>query len=207
MIIKLDDKGLITREPGVPRSVRVAVPRGEIPQLDDNEEDVAVVARLVNRRASGPVRLYTLQVALLAGPMSEKFAGKTISRTIQIRGDQTLENLHRVIFDAFGRFDEHFYEFQFGKGPHDPKGKRYVLPEMLEQERADRTITGDVTQTTIDSLDLKVDQPFGYWFDYGDDWWHQVDVQAIDENVPRGKYPKVIKRVGKNPPQYMDEED
>ena len=94
-----------------------------------------------------------------------------------------------------------------GKGPHDPKGKRYVLPEMLDQERTDRTIAGDVTQTTIDSLDLKVDQPFGYWFVYGYDWWHQVDVQAIDEKVPRGKYPKVIKRVGKNPPQYMDEED
>jgi len=151
--------------------------------------------------------LVTAQVALLAGPMSETFAGKTISRTIQIRGDQTLENLHRVIFDAFGRFDEHFYEFQFGKGPHDPKGKRYVLPEMLDPERADRTIAGDVTQTTIDSLGLKVDQPFGYWFDYGDDWWHQVDVQAIDAKVPRAKYPKVIKRIGKSPPQYMDEED
>jgi DNA-binding Lrp family transcriptional regulator len=207
MIVKLEEKGLITREPGAARSVRVAVPRGEIPQLDDNEEDVVVVARPVNRHASGPVRLYTLQVALLADPMSEKFADKTISRTIQIRGDQTLENLHRVIFDAFGRFDEHFYEFQFGNGPHDPKGKRYVLPEMLEQGCGDRTIAGDVTQTTIESLHLKVDQPFGYWFDYGDDWWHQVDVQAIDENVPRGKYPKVIKRVGKNPPQYMDEED
>ncbi len=207
MIVKLEEKGLITREPGVPRSIRLTVPRGEIPELNDDEEDVAVVARPVNQDAAGPARLYTLQVALIDGPVSEKFAGKEISRTIQIRGDQTLEDLHQAIFKAYDRFDEHFYEFQFGKGPHDPNGKRYVLPEMLKQERGDRTIAGDVTQTTIDSLVLKVDQLFGYWFDYGDDWWHQIDVQAIDEKVPRGKYPKVIKRVGKSPPQYMAEED
>ena len=39
MIVKLEEKGLITREPGVARSVRVAVPSSEIPQLDDDEED------------------------------------------------------------------------------------------------------------------------------------------------------------------------
>ena len=35
MILKLDEKGLITREPGVARSIRVTVPDTEIPPLDD----------------------------------------------------------------------------------------------------------------------------------------------------------------------------
>jgi len=205
MIVKLEEKGLITREPGVPRSVRVAVPRSEIPELDDDQEDVAVAPGPVKRDATGSARLYTLRVFLIGGPLSEKYEGKEISRTIQIRGDQTLAHLHGAIFDAYDRFDEHFYEFQFGKGPHDPKGKRYVLPEMFAEERGEPTIAGDVTQTTIDSLGLAVDQPFGYWFDYGDDWWHQINVVAIVEKVPKGKYPKVTKRVGKSPPQYMDE--
>ena len=52
-------------------------------------------------------------------------------------------------------------------------------------------------------LGLKVDEVFGYWFDFGDDWWHQVNVVAI-EQAERGKYPKVIKRMGKSPPQYVD---
>ncbi len=151
-------------------------------------------------------KLYTLKVFLFGGPMSEKFGGKEISRTIQIRGDQTLEALHGAIFTAYDRWDEHFYEFQFGKGPHDPKGKRYVLPEMLTQEGDEPNIAGEVARTTIDSLELEVDQPFGYWFDYGDDWWHQINVVAIDDNVPKGKYPRVTKRVGKSPPQYTDEE-
>ena len=39
MIVKLEEKGLIAREPGVPRSVRVTVPRGEIPELEDEEDE------------------------------------------------------------------------------------------------------------------------------------------------------------------------
>ena len=75
-------------------------------------------------------RLYTLEVFIIGGPVTEKFAKQNpvISRTIQICGDQTLEDLHHAIFDAFDRFDDHMYEFQFGKGPMDPKAPRYVLP-------------------------------------------------------------------------------
>jgi hypothetical protein len=147
---------------------------------------------------------------LLSGPITEKFAKKNpvVSRTIQIRGDQTLEDLHHAIFDAFGRFDEHMYEFQFGKGPMDPKARRYVLPSAFEgQGGEDNPPAGTVDQTTIESLGLKVGDRFGYWFDFGDDWWHQINVEAVEDNVPRGKFPKVTKRVGKSPPQYADEDE
>jgi len=30
---------------------------------------------------------------------------------------------------------------------------------------------------------------------------------SIQSEVPKGKYPHVIERVGKNPPQYWSEED
>jgi hypothetical protein len=35
MIIKLDELGLITREPGVARSIRIAIPASDIPELED----------------------------------------------------------------------------------------------------------------------------------------------------------------------------
>lgn len=38
MIVKLEELGLITREPGVPRSVRVTLPASEIPDLEDEED-------------------------------------------------------------------------------------------------------------------------------------------------------------------------
>jgi hypothetical protein len=83
--------------------------------------------------------------------------------------------LHHAIFDAYGGWNEHMHEFRFAKGPMDPKTRRYVLPNALEiQKEQPNPPIGRVDQTTIDSLDLKVGDRFGYWFDFGDDWWHHV---------------------------------
>jgi tetratricopeptide (TPR) repeat protein len=122
-----------------------------------------------------------------------------------MRGDQTLQDLHHAIFDSFGRHEEQMYEFQFGKGPMDPKGPRYVLPGAFEVSVEDGApAAGRVDQATLDSLDLDVGRSFTYWFDFGDDWWHQVNVNALEDKRLKGKYPKVTKRVGENPPQYAD---
>ncbi len=152
-------------------------------------------------------KLFTLQVSVISGPIKKSFAKKNrvISRTIQIRSDQTLTQFHDAIFDAFNRFDEHMYEFQFGgKTTMDPKAKRYVLPLELEDPFGDSAAAGVVTETTVGSLGLKVGSVFAYWFDFGDDWWHQINVVAIDNEIPPGKYPKVIAREGQSPPQYPD---
>ncbi len=159
-----------------------------------------------NEDRSG-VPLYTLEVCIISGPMTNAFAKKNrvVSRTIQIRGDQTLQKLHQAIFHAFDREEEHMYEFQIGgKGPMDPKANQYVLPMAMDDPFGERKPAGDVTRTTIASLGLKVKSAFGYWFDFGDDWWHQIDVVAIEERAERGKYPRVTGRVGESPPQYVD---
>lgn len=152
-------------------------------------------------------RLFTLEACITSGPMTEKFVkkNKVLSRTIQIRGAQTLEVLHYAIFGAFGREDEHMYEFQVGgKGPMDPKAKKYVLPMAMGDTLAEKETGGDVTCTPIGSLGLKVGDAFGYWFDFGDDWWHQINVLAIEDKVPRGVFPRVTKSVGESPSQYID---
>jgi hypothetical protein len=154
---------------------------------------------------AGPPRVYTLDVSLMSGPITKAFAKKnrSVVRTIEVRGDQTLEDLHEAIFDAFDRDDPHMYEFQFGKGPMDPKGPRYVMPEAGD-DGFGSPVAGFTTETTIDDLGLRVDQHFGYWFDFGDDWHHQIDVAAIREGPAKGKFPRVTKRVGESPPQYID---
>ena len=156
------------------------------------------------------VRVYILDVFLIGGPMTDKFVKKNpvVSRTIHIRGDQTLEHLHQAIFDAFGRWEEHMFEFQFGKGPMDPKARRYVLPGAFKVEATwDNPPKGRVANRTIGELGLKVGDRFGYWFDFGDDWWHQINVEAVEKKAPKGKFPKVTKKVGKSPPQYADEDE
>ena len=44
-------------------------------------------------------------------------------------------------------------------------------------------------------------------FDFGDNWWHQIHVTAVEQPVPDGTFPRVTKRVGRSPPQYPDDED
>ena len=63
---------------------------------------------------------------------------------------------------------------------------------------------GDVSRTTISSLKLKVGESFCYWFDFGDDWWHQINVLSIKEEIPTGEHPRLINQIGESPPQYPD---
>ncbi|OQY58703.1 MAG: hypothetical protein B6245_10565 [Desulfobacteraceae bacterium 4572_88] len=137
--------------------------------------------------------LYTFEVFLISGPMDDEFIDKNpvISRTMEIRGTHTLEDLHNAIFRAFDREEEHMYEFQIGgDGPNDPKAECY------ESNQTD-------TATTIELLGIKEGDIFGYWFDFGDDWWHQINLISVSKDVPKGKkYPKITKKVGKSPPQY-----
>jgi hypothetical protein len=65
-------------------------------------------------------------------------------------------------------------------------------------------VAGLATETTIDDLKLKVGKQFGYWFDFGDDWQHQIGVEKIADEVPKGKFPRITNRVGESPPQYID---
>jgi hypothetical protein len=162
---------------------------------------------------TGKAKLYTLDVYLTEGPMTEAFMkeNKIVMRSILIRGDQTLHDLHETIFKAFDREEEHLYQFQVGgEGPMDPKARHYELREPGdEDEYEDGRPPMDSQTARLDELGLKVGRPFGYWFDFGDDWWHQINVEEISEPVPRTSYPKVVMRVGASPPQYVgwQEED
>ena len=154
-------------------------------------------------------RFYMLDVSLLGGPITQAFAksNSTVFRTIEICGGQTLADLHDCIFEAFDRHDQHMYEFQVGgKRPMDPKARRYGLSMAMEDAFGGK-MAGDVERTTLDSLGLEDGDVFGYWFDFGDDWWHQVSVISVDDDIPPGKYPRVIDREGDSPPQYADFED
>jgi hypothetical protein len=208
MVKTLEKRGLILRHPGQARSLQILVPEDEIPPWN-NRKQVTSSARsndkpshAVVAPAAPPANLYVLSVFLQGGPVSKKFAKKECSRVIEIRGDQTLEDLHHAIFQAFDRWDEHLYQFQFGKRPFDPTGPNYGVPSPHESEKAE----GDARTTKLDALKLKPNRVFGYWFDFGDDWFHQIQVERIEQAIPTVTYPRIIKRVGKSPPQYDDED-
>ena len=147
--------------------------------------------------------LYTLQVFLVGGPVPEDFGAQVISRTIQIRGDQTLHDLHRAIFKAYDRWGHHLYEFNVGKSPRD-RSRLYVFSGGFGPIKVS---CGDPEVTTIDSLGLQEGQHFGYIFDMGDYWPHELEVKAIEQGPLKGNYPTLIEKVGPSPPQYADVEE
>jgi len=207
MMKTLEKKGLVMRHPGRSRSLQILVPEVEIPPWNQHKSTKSskrpgdLRSHIAATSAPLPANLYVLAVFLTGGPVSEKFANQVVCRDIEIRGDQSLEHLHQTIFEAFDRFEEHLYEFQFGKRPFDPDGPNYGIPDPDEYRKG----YGDARTTTLDDLDLKPNRMFGYLFDFGDDWFHQIQVKRIEQASLTVTYPRVIKRVGKSPPQYAEE--
>ncbi|MGB7413428.1 MAG: plasmid pRiA4b ORF-3 family protein [Thermosynechococcaceae cyanobacterium] len=208
MVWLLSVNGFMVDVRTMPREVQeIALAKGLIPYipgeseaLEESAEPAEPVTHLPT--AAALKSIYTLEVFLMNGPVTEAFVAKNpeISRIIEIKGSHTLADLHRILFKAFDREEEHLYEFQVGgSGPQDPKAKRYGLKQSL-----DEGLAGEVSTTKIASLGLSVDQRFGYWFDFGDDWWHQVNVVSISDPAPKKKYPRIISRVGNSPPQYAE---
>jgi len=164
-------------------------------------------AKGASSEAADGARIYTLEVVLLEGIITKTFhqANPVVSRTIVMRGDQTLEHFHYAIEDAFDRDDEHLYEFQFGKRPMDRNGDRYVRFDDFGDDYDEPT--GTANKVRLDDLELKTRRRFFYWFDFGDSWWHSVKVVSIKVEAPEGRYPRVVARVGASPPQYLSEDE
>ena len=143
-----------------------------------------------NGGGKGGVRLYTLEVVLAEGPVSEEFLEQNpdVSRTIEIRGDQTLEDLHEAALAAFDRTDDQLFTFYLGAG-RKADGKPLVPAE------------------SVGSLNLRVGRRLRYHFDLDDDWTHDVKVTAVGDPVAGVDYPRVTRRVGESPPQYDGKAD
>lgn len=207
MVKQLERKGLISRQPGLPRTLQVLVPEEQIPQWNNRKSAQGPKRRAKSSggppalHTSIPANLYVLSMYLMSGPVSKKFASKVVSRVIEIRGDQTLEDLHQAIFLAYDRWEHHMYEFQLGKRPYDPDGPNYGVPDPSSGKKG----RADARTTRLDDLHLKPGRAFGYWFDFGDDWYHQVAVERIEQAIPTVIYPRVVRRIGKSPPQYSEE--
>ena len=63
---------------------------------------------------------------------------KSIWRKIAMRGNQTLDDLHEAIFDAFDRYDEHLYSFYF-----PPPGTKKLVMSKVRDYRGVQ-LSGDV---------------------------------------------------------------
>ena len=152
------------------------------------------------------MNIYRLKVTLLGGPPRAK---ERVWRTIDIKGNQTLDQLHKAIFKAFDRFDEHLYSFYMTTNRRDAT-QEYASPYLFEDnDFPSGGIPGRARNAKLDKLELRAQKKFYYMFDYGDDWEHVVQVLSVRDEEPVGRYPRISERHGESPPQYpeLDEDD
>jgi hypothetical protein len=149
-------------------------------------------------------RILTLKVALKNRT--------SIWRRIAIRSDQSLEQLHDAIFDAFDRDDEHLYSFYLPQPGSRGEARirtaaEYTHPACVEDAGPFGSNARNAAKTCLVDLILTKGQKFDYLFDFGDDWWHDITVEVTDGESDGGKYPRIVERKGESPPQYPSDDD
>jgi hypothetical protein len=137
---------------------------------------------------------------------------RRISRTIAMRGDQTLDDLHEAIFVAFDRFDEHLYSFYFPRARRrrgtGPEPMESTAPQLLDDPWPLMTRRRfNAAASRLDRLRLAPGQTFEYLFDFGDCWWHEGAVVAVNRSDPAVKYPEIRASRGASPPQYPQDDE
>ncbi len=121
---------------------------------------------------------------------------KRVWRRIEVRGDQTLHDLHRAIQAAFDWDDDHLYSF-FLSGKAWDNASGYTSPYGGEGGRP-------ATRDPLEGLPLREGQQFLYIFDFGDELRHIVTLEAIVPGgvEPGAGYPRIVEGRGDAPPQY-----
>jgi hypothetical protein len=150
------------------------------------------------------MRIYQFRVSIIGIPK--------LYRIIEASEDCTFDDFHDAIFQAFDRYDDHLYSFFITR--KDTKNTRsiYDAPEITHPlDTEDFMGFGKKKQSTsktrIGDVNLNENDVFYYLFDFGDDWWHRIRVQSINETTSKKKHIKLIKSVGESPPQYPDYDD
>lgn len=125
----------------------------------------------------------------------------SIWREVFVPSDIRLDRLHQVIQIAMGWEDCHLHEFSSGArglvgelrfGPSPPRAgfAADIGPRVRDEKKA---ALGDLAPTQ--------GSKFRYWYDFGDDWFHDISVKAIGEAKPGTPVPLCIKAAGACPPE------
>jgi len=133
-------------------------------------------------------------------------------RDFEIPSARSLYQLASAIIDAYGFYFDHCFGF-YDKldGDYFKSPIRYELffdideiedPPGLPPSRS-------VEKTRIAAAFPQVGDKMRFLFDYGDEWYFQVEVIGRGKRKAKVRYPRLLKSVGKAPVQYPqpDEEE
>jgi hypothetical protein len=111
-------------------------------------------------------------------------------REVLVPADLTFAQLHQVLQAAMGWEDDHMHEFEVGEehiGPPAPQDFFAGYEPLLDESK---TRLGDV---------LEGRRKFRYWYDFGDDWWHEIAIRK--GAAGDGARPRLLAGEGACPPE------
>ena len=134
----------------------------------------------MNRRRTGGVQAIRLRVSILE-------IEPTIWRSVLVKADIGLHELHRVIQMLFQWYDYHLYRFDIGE-------RGFEAPD--EESEGE-----DSTRAMLSLLGLRTGDTFEYTYDFGDDWRHLIEVEGIETLSDRALLPWVLDGARRGPPE------
>jgi hypothetical protein len=134
----------------------------------------------VIRRKSDGLEAMQLRVTLLE-------IEPPIWRSILVRADITLHELHRTIQMLFQWYDYHLYRFDIGE-------RAFEAPDE-EAEGEDSTRAG------LGRLGFQAGDTLEYTYDFGDDWRHRIEVEAFETVSDQAWLPWVVDGARRGPPE------
>ena len=116
-------------------------------------------------------QVYRLKITLLG-------VEPPVWRRVEVK-DCTLATLHRVVQAVMGWTDSHMHSFEAGGeeyGPPDPTGEMDVKSEA--KAKLSRVAAGGGA--------------FSYTYDFGDNWEHDIEVEAVVDAEAKARYPRCL---------------
>ena len=96
----------------------------------------------------------------------------------------------------------------------DTKNRRkiYNSPEIthpfaMEESFGSDDDKSDAAKVKLGDVGLCKKAVLHYLFDFGDEWWHRIRVESIEQSDSKKKQVKIVEKVGDSPPQYEYDED
>lgn len=175
MVLRLEQRGFISREPGKARTIQVLVPPDALPYLEERRQTVSA-----RRPTKAPV--YQIRVDL-------DDSKPPIWRRILVLGDATLQQMHYILQVTMGWTNSHPHQFIVGQTYYGEPHPEYGF-DMLDERRV-----------RLSKVASGEGDKFRYEYDFGDGWMHTLLVEKILESKPGQQYSVCVKGRRACPPE------
>ena len=151
------------------------------------KECFIALSAALRRRIVGTARgmeIYQFKVTLIG-------VTPPVWRRVHVSGEFSLAQLHRALQVAMGWENYHLYMFRIGS-------KKYGPPDVDEDDDLGLV---DAKRTRIRAVLPGVGATFTYVYDYGDNWHHELLLEAVLMPDPETTYPRCIAGERRWPPE------